>query len=79
MRETPLWKPSPERIESASLTAFLRQTCFADYPSLHHWSVEKLDAFWKSVWTFTNDVGEPGETAFERGPDMWSSRFFLQA
>jgi acetoacetyl-CoA synthetase len=79
MRETPLWKPSPERVESASLTAFLRQTGFADYPSLHEWSVESLDSFWKSVWKFTNVVGDPGETAFERGPDILSSRFFPQA
>ena len=42
---SPLWQPSPERIASARLTAFMHaaSTCWErrleDYAGLHRWSV----------------------------------------
>lgn len=49
----PIWKPSPERIAAANLTAFLREVPgIADYPALWRWSVEDPAAFWAKVWSF---------------------------
>ncbi|HEY1214993.1 MAG TPA: acetoacetate--CoA ligase [Bryobacteraceae bacterium] len=76
MQANPLWVPSPERVESANLTAFLRETGFSDYEGLHCWSVNQLDAFWKAVWKFSSVAGEMGEIAFEPCEEMRSSRFF---
>src|SRR5664279_5953714 len=51
-----LWTPSPERVESARITAFqrtVRDTRGLDpptYSDLLHWSVTDLEAFWGSIW-----------------------------
>ena len=53
-----LWQPSPERIEKARLTAYLRWLeankglKFADYQALWQWSVDELEAFWESMWQY---------------------------
>ncbi|MEV0092699.1 acetoacetate--CoA ligase [Streptomyces sp. NPDC050738] len=52
----PLWQPSQERIDSATITRF--QAWAAEhhgapaeggYPALHRWSVDDLDSFWTAV------------------------------
>jgi acetoacetyl-CoA synthetase len=54
----PLWKPSPERVAGARITAFLawlereRGLTFPDYESLWRWSVTDLEGFWSAVWQF---------------------------
>ncbi len=54
----PLWVPSPERIERAGITAYLRWLAverglhFDTYDALWRWSVTELEAFWASVWDF---------------------------
>ena len=53
-----LWAPTPERIEGARLTQYLRWLKaergleFADYEALWRWSTTDLDAFWQSCWDF---------------------------
>jgi acetoacetyl-CoA synthetase len=53
-----LWAPTPERIERARLTAFLRWLeaerglTFPDFESLWRWSTEDLDGFWQACWDF---------------------------
>jgi acetoacetyl-CoA synthetase len=53
-----LWTPSPERIERAWLTRYQRWLeqrlgrSFTDYAALQRWSVDELDAFWRSIWDF---------------------------
>jgi len=53
-----LWSPSPERIKRAWLTSYQRWLeqrlgrTFADYAELQRWSVDELDAFWRSIWDF---------------------------
>ena len=53
-----LWTPSPERVEHAWLTRYRRWLeprvgrTFADYAELQRWSVDELDAFWRSIWDF---------------------------
>ena len=56
--ETPLWEPSAERRERATLTRFMewagerRGRPFADYDELWRWSVDELEDFWASIWDF---------------------------
>jgi acetoacetyl-CoA synthetase len=73
--EPPLWRPGPDRVARANLTAFIqhiteRQPAGAgavrNYPSLYRWSVERPDAFWPEVWRFCGVVAEHRE-----GRDPW--------
>src|SRR4051812_30912365 len=52
MSEAPpiMWTPSPERIERANITPFMRARGFEDYDALWRWSVEDLEGFWASIW-----------------------------
>ena len=53
-----VWRPSRERIERSTLTAYgrwLEQTrglAFASYAELWQWSVDDLESFWASIWEF---------------------------
>jgi acetoacetyl-CoA synthetase len=54
----PLWRPAPDRIARAHVTAFLdwlereRGLSFHDYESLWNWSVSDLEGFWGALWDF---------------------------
>jgi acetoacetyl-CoA synthetase len=58
--ETPpiLWEPSAEMIERSRLTAYRRWLEhdrgieLDDYEALWRWSIEDLDAFWRSIWDY---------------------------
>lgn len=54
-----LWRPSAETIAQSTLSAY--QDWLAarglgpasrDYAQLWAWSVDELDAFWRSIWDF---------------------------
>ncbi len=54
-----LWRPSPERIERANITAFMGAVeaehgldFEGDYEALWRWSVERLEDFWAIVWEY---------------------------
>lgn len=53
-----LWKPSPQVIEKANLTHYMRWLSaeydlhFATYSELWRWSVTEIEAFWESLWTY---------------------------
>lgn len=53
-----LWTPSPERVEHANITDFVRWLRrergleFADYAALWRWSVDDLEAFWGACWDY---------------------------
>ncbi|HMC06724.1 MAG TPA: acetoacetate--CoA ligase [Solirubrobacterales bacterium] len=53
-----LWEPSPERVERATMTRYMRWLAaergrsFDDYGSLWRWSVSELEEFWGSIWDF---------------------------
>src|SRR5262245_63248693 len=57
-----MWKPSPERIAKANMTAFMRtvgergRTEITDFPALYRWSIEKPAEFWQAVWDFCGIV-----------------------
>jgi acetoacetyl-CoA synthetase len=54
----PIWRPSPERIERATLTRYTdwlrreRGLDFGDYESLWRWSTTEIEAFWETIWAF---------------------------
>ena len=81
----PLWTPSPERIARARLTQFQRHVeaqwnvPVADYPSLYSFSIDRPDAFWRSVWDFCGIVGEPGDRVVVDLDKMVGARFFPDA
>jgi len=82
----PLWTPSPERIESANLTAFVRHARerwgvdARDHAALHTWSVTEPAQFWQSVWSFCGVIGDPGTgPALVGGQRMPGARWFPAA
>ena len=86
MSERPLWQPSPEQVETASLTAFMRRAeaqagaPLRDYASLHRWSIESPERFWPLVWSFCNVVGDgPGPVRGARWGEMPGTRWFPEA
>ena len=80
--EAPLWTPSPERIERARLTHFMRhagrahQRDFPSYEALYEFSIAEPGAFWQSVWDFCGVIGEPGERVAVDMDRMPGARFF---
>ncbi|MDH5332684.1 MAG: acetoacetate--CoA ligase [Thermoleophilia bacterium] len=64
-----VWRPSPERVERATLTRFARWLeatrglDLPDYEALWRWSVDDLEGFWGAIWEFF-DVRS--HTPFER-------------
>ena len=53
-----LWTPSPEWLERANLTHFMkwlqahRGLTFSNYPDLWRWSVTDLEGFWGALWEY---------------------------
>ena len=55
---TPMWTPSPERVERALITRFARERGLPEeYAELQRWSVEHIDEFWAAIW---EDFGVSG-------------------
>ncbi|MDW8478816.1 MAG: acetoacetate--CoA ligase [Xanthomonadales bacterium] len=54
----PLWRPSPERVERANLSRFIRfvqqhhDANVVDWPSLYEFSIRQPARFWPAVWEF---------------------------
>jgi acetoacetyl-CoA synthetase len=71
---TPLWEPTPDLVERAVMTRFMREQGHDSYDALWRWSVEDPDAFWAALWDFF-DVGErSGPVLATR--DMPGARWF---
>ncbi|HSJ89748.1 MAG TPA: acetoacetate--CoA ligase, partial [Anaerolineales bacterium] len=55
---TPLWIPSEERKQQATITHFMNevnarhQLNLKSYPELYQWSIENISDFWAAVWDF---------------------------
>jgi acetoacetyl-CoA synthetase len=55
---TLLWQPSPETIEQANLTRYMRwladhhELRLTTYPDLWRWSVDNVGLFWQTIWEF---------------------------
>jgi acetoacetyl-CoA synthetase len=68
MAEKQLWKPDPERVESATITRFARAVgCDGSYDELWRWSVSDLEGFWAAVWEFFEvQVSQPYDRVLGR-------------
>ena len=81
----PLWRPSPERIAQANLTAFASRVgakhgvTLPDYSALYTWSVEHPETFWRELWSYANVIGDPGARTLVDGDRMPGTRFFPDA
>ena len=82
----PLWRPSPQRVESSNLerfTDYVRDrhgVDTPDYASLHLWSVTNRAEFWDSVWEFCQVVAQhKGDAVLEQGERMPGARWFPEA
>jgi len=65
-----LWEPTAETIDKANITAYSRwlegtvDIQATTYPELWRWSVEELEDFWESLWTYFGvRSGTPHSTA----------------
>jgi acetoacetyl-CoA synthetase len=81
----PLWTPSAERVEATHLARFIRQLadfddCGTDsFDSLHRFSVQQPEAFWKAMWDYAGVIGEPGEQVLANPGLMPGAQFFPDA
>jgi len=59
-----LWTPTPQRVASANMTAFMswlkdtRGLEFTHYPDLWQWSVTETAAFWQAIWDYNDIIAE---------------------
>ncbi|MDB4885799.1 MAG: acetoacetyl-CoA synthetase [Gemmatimonadetes bacterium] len=69
---TPLWAPTPEQVERANVTRFIRERVqplggaaaeVTDSASLHRWSVAEPARFWGAMWEFGEVVADAREGA----------------
>src|SRR5881296_4212557 len=86
MADTPLWKPSTERIEEANLTRFARQAIrdwklgFNDYPAFYRWTIEHPEQFWDSLWKFASvRASAKGARVLVNGERMPGARWYPEA
>ncbi len=75
--QTPLWRPSPERVAAAAMTRFMKLEGCADYDALYAQSIADPGRFWKAVWDFCGVVGDPGPPPYLTDADkMPGAQFF---
>ncbi|MEM7291503.1 MAG: AMP-binding protein, partial [Pseudomonadota bacterium] len=80
--DMPLWTPSQERIDASRMRAFANFCSarsgmeYADFKSLHAWSVSHCEDFWSAVWDFGGVVGDKGERIVVDAEKMPGAQFF---
>lgn len=82
----PIWTPSPERARKSALARFslyVQERYKApvhDYPSLHKWSVEFPENFWRAVWDFCDvRASRGGRHIIEDATRLPGARWFVGA
>lgn len=76
----PLWTPTPQQIEKATLTAFLKKMNLQSYKELHQWSVTHIEDFWREIWDFCNVISsQEGERLLNLSQGIFKPRFFEDA
>lgn len=76
----PIWSPSAERISNSNLLRFIEtvnahQTediSINNYTSLHQWSIDHHDEFWRHTWHFCNVIGNIGSQVKSLGAPKWT-------
>ncbi|MBL8676602.1 MAG: AMP-binding protein, partial [Alphaproteobacteria bacterium] len=76
----PLWTPTVEQIETATLTAFLKKVNLSSYQALHQWSISHVEDFWREVWDFCGIIAsQKGKRDLELPQGIFKPRFFQDA
>ncbi|MBX9786927.1 MAG: acetoacetate--CoA ligase [Alphaproteobacteria bacterium] len=76
----PLWTPTARQIETANLTAFLKNVNLQSYRELHQWSVTHIEGFWREVWDFCDVISsKKGKQTLELSQGIFKPRFFEDA
>lgn len=82
---TPLWSPSPERMDASLINTF-RQFAqdrsghnLSNYPELYQWSIDNSAIFWSAVWDFSKLVGDKGSRILVDGEDIERAQWFPDA
>jgi acetoacetyl-CoA synthetase len=82
---TPLWTPDRARVDATTLarfTTFLSARVgrtFADYASLHAYSITDRGEFWSAVWDFCGVIGDKGARTVIDEDRMPGAQFFPDA
>ena len=77
-----LWEPSPDRIERATMTRYMRwleserELSFGAYDELWRWSVDSLEDFWQSIWDFFDVRSSAPPTSVLSSHEMPGARWF---
>lgn len=64
--KTPLWQPSPEKIQKANITRFIAYVNGKNHQNikthreLYNWSIENIPDFWARMWEFANIKASQG-------------------
>jgi len=81
--ETPIWKPSAERIKKANMTRFIDLVNqryglkIDDYTELHEWSINNLSDFWAAMWDFGEiKASKSYNTIMVTGKHMIDTKWF---
>ncbi len=82
----PIWTPSPERIEAANATAFMRAVerdwgiQVANFSHLQRWSVDEPERFWTTLWSFVDvRATSRGDVVLANPGQMPGARWFPDA
>jgi len=86
---TPMWEPSPERIQHANVTQFLDRLASKwdvhcdSFEELWRYSVrdgEAMATFWRALWEYSGVIAtQQGDTVIQDYPRMPGARFFPDA
>ena len=77
-----LWEPSPELIERARMTEYMRWLAaergleFSGYQELWRWSVDDLEGFWASIWDFFGVIADGEREPVLASREMPGARWF---
>ena len=77
-----LWNPNKEIMQSSSMMklgkdfGFIKDNGTLDYDSLHNWSVNNPNAFWREVWKANDVIGNFEEKAFSPNKNIRKATFF---
>ena len=80
-----LWNPDKEIMDSSSMMRLAKDYNLLDenkkfnYNSLHSWSVNNLERFWKEVWEGNNIIGDFGERSYSPNSNIRKATFFPDA
>ncbi len=82
----PMWAPSPERIERANMTQFIKQVNakyarhFSSYDELYEWSIANIPDFWAAMWDYAEiKASQPYDRVIDDLGKMPGARWFTGA